>query len=503
MTATISFKRVLLVCVLMLACIFCFAACNGKTFTDNPESDDLVQGNGGMAVTKGDYVYYVNGFTSYEDVGETNHDGNITYAGLYRTKLVNGEVVENEPEYDDDGNEIFDETQGIQYTDLLVSKVCGFEYMGIYIFGDYIYYTTPNNQKAGDLTVRSDLIDFCRTKLDRSSGQEVLYTTTNPGDSVSYSMYELDGVVYQIIMDGTSSTDTSKIVINTINNNRVSRFTTSDEMKVTSYAETNYTASNQQIADLDKDVYFTYTNDDISGYTALAKLELGSNTITTLINDNNSTFSLLGSVGGNLYYTKSTSTAPGSTGAYLYYNSLKSTNFFDSEYKLTANAYNQYILYTEGLGVGSLVYDSTNNILYKKTGNSGLTQVMSGTTISSVIGIYGNYLYFISSSNVYRIDFVNGGTATSLTANDGTINSESGDYVAIVGNMMFYLKQYSNDNSTAYYLHMKNFNITDPDTGAYYDHFIGVLAEADYLVDESAESDTESESSTDGAIVTE
>ncbi|MBR7091133.1 MAG: hypothetical protein IKC79_01610, partial [Clostridia bacterium] len=205
MTKTMSFTRIISVVVLMLACLFAFTGCNGlSAFTENPATSDVVEGNGTLAVTKGDYVYYTNGYMGYADVGETNKLGNITHTALYRTKLVEGRVVEKEPELDEEGEEIFDKTQAIQHTDVLVSKVCGFEYSGLYIFGDYIYYTTPNNQKNKELEVCTDLVDFCRTKIDRSSGQEVLYTSTNPGSAVDYTMYEKNGIIYLIILDGSA-----------------------------------------------------------------------------------------------------------------------------------------------------------------------------------------------------------------------------------------------------------------------------------------------------------
>ena len=486
-TTAVSFKKIVFVCVMMIACLFSFTACTTNTaFTENPSASDIVEGNGTLAVTYGDYVYYTNGFTGYEDVKDTNKEGNITYSGLYRTKLVNGQAVETETDVDDEGKVIFDETKSINDTDILVSKVCGFEYMGLYIFGDYIYYTTPNNLKGGDLSVRTDLIDFCRTKLDRSSGQELLYTTTNSGSAVTYNMYEKDGVVYQIIMDGRSSSDTSKMVVNTIKNTGISTFTTDSDWKVTSYAETKYTTSAETVNDLDKDLYFTYQTDDITTYTVLAKLELGTTNVTTILNDNSSTIVLEGSRGGRLYYTKSTIN-PASEGAYLFYNNMNTADFFAGEGQLTTNAYTNYIVYNSGIGVGALVYDSSNTSVYRVTASGNPVQVLSGTSITNFIGIYGNYFYYLSSSNIYRVNFVTLGTAENLTSDDGTISASEANYVSIAGDKMFYLKQYSNDDNTAYYVHMKNFSIVDADTNAYYDHFVGKLAEIDYVTEDTTE----------------
>ena len=485
MTKTISFTRVFAVLVLMLACLFAFTGCNGlPAFTDNPKSTDVVEGNGTLAVTKGDYVYYTNGYKGYADVGETNKLGNVTYSALYRTKLVDGKVVENEKELDEDGEEIFDKTQGIQHTDILVSKVCGFEYSGLYIFGDYIYYTTPNNQKNKELQVCTDLVDFCRTRIDRSSGQELLYTTTNPGSSVDYTMYELDGTVYLIVMDGAGGSESSSIVVKTFGKSNNTFTTDAEEYTVTSFAKATYTSSEQTVSATEKDVYFTYTKSDYIDTSTMAKMDLTTGEVTDLSYENGVSYTLKSSVGGKIYYTKATTTTEA---GYIYYNTL-GANFDSSEQQLTYNDYSQYIPYSQNLGVGVIMYDTDSKILYKKSPNDAAAIVLAeDVTVSSFIGVQGNILYYIADGAVHSCNFVNATAPKNLTGGLGTAKIESAHNVSIIGSKIFYLKEYTNAESTSYYMHMNDSSIMDDETDKNYDHFIGVLAEADYLTEPAEE----------------
>lgn len=481
MTKTISITRIFAVLVLMLACLLAFTGCNNlPAFTDNPSSTDVVEGNGTLAVTKGDYVYYTNGYKAYADVGETNKLGNITYSALYRTKLVDDKVVENEPELDEDGEEIFDETQGIQHTDILVSKVCGFEYSSLYIFGDYIYYTTPNNQKNKELQVCTDLVDFCRTRIDRSSGQELLYTTTNPGSSVDYTMYELDGTVYLIIMDGASGTTTSTIVVKSFGQNNNTFTTDAEEYTVTSFAKATYTSSEQVVNPAESNVYFTYTKSDYIDTSTLAKIDVTTGEVTDLAYENGTTYTLKSSVGGKIYYTKgSTSTAA----AYIYYNSL-GTNFGSTEQQLTYNDYTQFIPYSQNLGTGVIMYDGDTNTLYKKSNtDSSAILLAENVTVTNFVNVQGNIVYYIAGGALYSCNFVTMDTPTNLTSSLGTIKLESAHNISVVGTKVFYLKEYTNADNTAYYMHMNDSAMLNDEGDANYDHFIGVLDEKDYLTE--------------------
>ena len=116
-------KLLSLIIMCIMAVSVLFAGCTPKGLRDNPATDANVVSNGGMTVVKGDYLYFVNGFE--DETKLTKYDnkyGKVTHAGIYRTKLVNGQIQK-----DKDGF--------LSSVDQVVSKVVGFGNGGFYKIG--------------------------------------------------------------------------------------------------------------------------------------------------------------------------------------------------------------------------------------------------------------------------------------------------------------------------------------------------------------------------------
>ena len=462
-------KNIVLALMLVFSVVFGFAACGTNTgFNDGPKTTDVVVGNGTSAVVYGDYVYYTNGYTSYKDVAETNVYGKVSYAAVYRTKLVDGKVVENEKKLDEEGNEVFDKTQGIQNTGILVSKVCGFEKQQLYIFDNYLYYTTPGNQVAKDGTIQSDRVDFCRIKIDGHSRGEKLFTSDATVDNITYYMYKYSNNVYLVVLDG------NVLKIAECTKNGFGLKVLDSKYVVSSVAKTRYTRSDQTVAALDDSVYFTYTDDDTITGNVLAKYELASKKISTVGILNDSTYTLLNSIGGRLYYNKQQLSGAGTAGAYLYYNTLSGARFDESEYKLSNNAYSSSSIFVSNSdSIGAFINDGTN--IYKFLSDGSKTKIVDGN--ATVVAQNGDLLFYTLNNTLSCIDLTTLETTEllSLSDNDGVKNSLS----VVSKDTVFYLKEYTNAQGTSYYMHMQNSSIQTDDGS--YDHFIGVLEEKDYL----------------------
>ena len=462
-------KGVVFMIALVLGSIFCFSACGTNNgFDDGPTAADVVIGNGSSAVAYGDYVYYVNGYTASSDVGDTNVYGRVSYGAVYRTKLVDGKVVENDKQYDDEGNEIFDKTQGIKNTGILVSKVCGYEKTKLYIFDNYLYYTTPGNQVAKDGTIQSDHIDFCRIRIDGKSRGEKLFTSESTISSISFFMQTFANKTYLVVLDG-SVLKIAELTKTSFNFKVIDK-----DYVVSSVAETRYTKSNESIASIDDGVYFTYTNDDTLSGNVLAKYSFVTKEISNVGLINNSTYTLLGSIGGRLYYNKSVVTSPG-TGSYLYYNTLDSENFVQGEKQLTNNAYSSSSIYAYNSDrIGAYVNNGSN--VYKFDANGNKELVITGN--ATIVAQKGEWLFYTLDGHLYRLDLSSDADAESLlelTDNDAVKNT----LTIVSSSRVFYLKEYTNSQNTSYYMHTLDTDIQTDD--GYYDHFIGVLEEKDYL----------------------
>ena len=478
---------VLCFCFLSIA-VFTLSGCGTtlSAFSNNPSSDDVVTGNGTLAVTKGDYLYFVNGYIGYADVGDTNYDGKITYPALYRIKLdSDGHPVDVATEYDDDGNEIFDGSNSLEDVDIMARKVVGFEYTGIYIFGDYLYYASPYNGKDTDLSVQSDQIDFFRIKLDRSSSSELIYTTSSVGSSVNYTMMSIDDDVYMVILDGSNL-----VSIKYNENNQKSVNTVSDE--ATGVALPKYTASNQIVSDFNHYIYYTrdLNDDDGTSYTqgnVLCKYDLTTSTNSDKVfADNNSTITLKVVSSSKLFYEKTCSDWQNSD-AILYAITSESDINTNDEVRV-CNSYSTYVVATSGNNT-IIVDDSTNNVLLLLNyPDCNPITLYSGS--ATIIKVQGDYIYFTNDSDntIMRLNYVQYAryvkgeittvpSAETLSGSDIKVKTGTVSLVCVDGEKIYYMKSYTSGN---YYLHMIDLGVIDEDTGTYYDHFVGVLQTADY-----------------------
>ena len=165
----------------------------GNDDYDAPKADARVYGNGGLAVTKGDYLYFLNGYRTYADVSKTekklsNHE-NVVRGAIYRTKLsATGDLT-----VDEDGNIVAGSVERV------IDKIACFENGGLYIVGNYIYYATPNTQDDRSGKLLNNYVDYCRANLSDPSDREVLYTSDGEVSEGEWHVYGDAGDIYLVI----------------------------------------------------------------------------------------------------------------------------------------------------------------------------------------------------------------------------------------------------------------------------------------------------------------
>ena len=140
-----------------------------------------VSSNGGFAVEKGDYVYFING-------AESNTADN-TYGDVVKGALMRISKTElTEAKYD---------AAKIVVPSLFVA---GDYTAGLFIYGEYVYYATPTTDKdtkTGE--VANSYIDFKRSKLDGSEAPmngKNDYFFRLATNTAKYRFVEEGGVVY-------------------------------------------------------------------------------------------------------------------------------------------------------------------------------------------------------------------------------------------------------------------------------------------------------------------
>lgn len=189
-------RKKLLGALALTACTataFAFVGCKD----DEPYTGDKLPGyestqtaaisNGGFAVKKDGFVYFINGVES--------SDANNEYGKVEKGALMR--IAEN-----DLANGNYDKVDTVVPMLFVAQNYDA----GIYIYGDYVYFATPTTDKNMEGDVESGWIDFKRAKLDGSEAMSDYYfrleDNTTPyrfvtvGDSDTvYCMYEEDGAL--------------------------------------------------------------------------------------------------------------------------------------------------------------------------------------------------------------------------------------------------------------------------------------------------------------------
>lgn len=141
----------------MVAALVCaLFGCNESFKQDAIATDfsDAVGSNGGMAVTYGNYLYFINGYA-----GSTvdNTFGSVVKGAVARVGLKDGKP---------DGNPQIIVPKNVYASDK--------NYGGIYIVNDYIYYATPNTDLNGSGNQKNTEGVIMRTKVDGTDTKTIV-----------------------------------------------------------------------------------------------------------------------------------------------------------------------------------------------------------------------------------------------------------------------------------------------------------------------------------------
>ena len=159
-------KLALIVLVVAVAAVGVLAACQDYTWgpvgSTDPEAQ--VSGNGSVAVAQGNTVYFVNGKGDLATITEPENNW-FGQAG-YQGSIMKGTLAK-------DGS--------VKDVQVVVPKMFynGQAEGGLYVFGNWIYYTSPSTETQSDGTVLTSRMDFYRTKTDGTETQQVAATAAN------------------------------------------------------------------------------------------------------------------------------------------------------------------------------------------------------------------------------------------------------------------------------------------------------------------------------------
>lgn len=145
---------------------------------ENIFTEEKAVSNGGFAVEKGGYIYFINGVegnTAAKSFGKT------VKGAIYRISKTDFAA------------------HNYSTVDCVVPLVAHAEdyNAGLFVYGDYIYYATPSTAKNSDGEVQNENLDLKRTKLDGTQTVKNPFVTIE-SLSAEYRFVEKDGTVYAL-----------------------------------------------------------------------------------------------------------------------------------------------------------------------------------------------------------------------------------------------------------------------------------------------------------------
>lgn len=439
---------------------FLFVGCsNGNEnikLEGGPEINELVTGNGSFQVRKGDYVYFASGYVATSDLGTgglSNYLGNVTNGALYRAKVeLKRTLIEekDESKTTEEGEEKYKEEYVLSEVQMLCSKVVGFENSGIYIFGNKIYFGTPSTIKNSDGKVMYDLLTFYSVDLDGQNLTEIYQTKSF--SSGKYSFISLNGNLYLLVFDG------SQIIRVNMNGESIvlaSEVASAVLPKCEIVADNSYNATENE-----KFVYYTTKNpkntENYDYGNVLNKVNIVTGEKTELFKQDYITITLISFENNKLYYKRNVirSEMSPSSETYVFVNDLSHTTFAEGEKQIanqSAIAKMLEIKY-DADNIDGYVYINGGKLFYRS--NEGVVKTLS-TSASSVLFVQGKYVYYVSSSALYRVDVTKDNPSGVKLSDTNTINTT---YVAIDSNFVyFYVKNSKTSIYETYYVDLINF----------------------------------------------
>ena len=401
-------KKIISMIVALVMALTLLTACSSG-FTGVKEYGGEVSSNGGFAVQKGDYVYFING---KEDYTADNTFGTPQKGALVRAKLADlknfGTMAACEM--------VIPKLMYTEYTDANT---------GVYIFGDYVYYATPSTVKNKKGEVQNTNVEFTKTKLDGTNTKVI--ATVSGLDTPYRFVSDAEGNVYLTVyttVDGDNCLVTYTADGKEDHKSRaVSAYVLSDDATAT-YAYYEKKGYNEQ---LEQDESFSevyrYALTHAEGDAAEGELVLsgaGMYSSATGIGTQGVTFTFVKLTASNLFVYETYVDTSVSTGTRYYGWALENVTTdpaatYASKVLLndgTANASTIFASNSVYVALDTIIYNDTTYglVRYNYTDKDnlktfGIEHLVYNSDLMSYTYSYddGEYMYYYGNNYYYRI----------------------------------------------------------------------------------------------------
>lgn len=363
----------LMLCVLSVCLVACGSA-NDKDF-NYPTSSGEVYGNSGLAVRRGNYLYFVNGYQTVDSLTEQN------------ASYVLGSLMV--AELDGNGNVATDDNGIMKNVHTMSDRLCGFEATNLFIGGDYLYFTSPCQEdesegSSKDPVWAKDRVVFYKIALNSSTKPEEIYQSTVSYEDLTFKYYNNGGNTFILIYeDGTSKDgDTTDALI------RVD--TSSKDSNVISENVLSYSMS-----DNGEQIFFSVENNDLY---QLKQYNIYSNSATNFTSKSKS-FDIVDVKGGKVFISYATDYDINKSTT-LYVAGISPKSAFETGVT-SVQAYDKYYISEDG---NFLIGLKNNTIKVVRMGEtSNLNKVTDSDAESlTYLGLANGCLIYKDNNNIIK-----------------------------------------------------------------------------------------------------
>lgn len=458
---------VISVLALIVALALTMIACNPYEWKGigGGEPDAEVESNGGYVVKQGKYLYYVNG---YEGTGgENNEWGTPVKQSIVRSEIVDGKVDNST-------------TKVVVPKIIYNSSTKG----GFAIYGEWIYYATPNNDRNKNGVASTTDTDFMRTKIDGSVTQRIgkigtrsaeylftptriLYYTSNTLSFIDFSGMKTDKSFDngKGAYEGTLAENVSSVVWNMQSEAVYYTQTITGENSYKNYNELcaiNVNGENRRVL-ATEDTFVTATDKDGNKTPATQPQKVFKYTLRDMFIEADGSHTL--------YYTK-THYVSSDTQDGLF--CAKATNVAGTEKRL--EALGATTVYPLGYADGAIVNSSSAMLIVNGNVDED-RELFKETKAIWRIDAQEGALYFTATSSATKLEKI--AYKTPGNAEEVMIEGIKVDWLRLdfVGDELYFFA--SDDSNTLHRVNVKTFdkNAVDEDGNAVKSDYVGFVRE--------------------------
>lgn len=504
----------------ILAIVLVNAASAFKPLASGPQSRGTVSGNGGNAVSVDGWLYFIGNY--YTDVNEIKYKDNEynrlprdNFGAIYRVKLNS----QAQPDYEMLDDESGENPYAAKGCEVVVPKIAGYEKSAIWVYGEYLIYTSPNNNmsRLGELQVNK--VDFFRVNLNGSNNRKIYTTETDLVTLKDFTVvYPSENHMYLLVNDGGRLVRVNILDRNFGKVEEISKTSLSFAFPVVTSFENSSIQSNgtQTSPFFDREssfndgvmkyVYYTVAreeDDRLSGNIVKRYDIQNGGESETLAQGVNKEYTILAMGAGRLIYA--IKNLKGDTDNAIYLTTREGTIGEPEDllnYVNNPDLAEAYYLPTETTGTSKTptyflglngatlsIYRSENNyeiqgIAYSPT-LAASRKVDIITDVNKIISVTRSRLYYLTGANEVRAINLDDGRPAGNTLNHSALqsvaasNTVSHFRISGYGDRIFFIKTFSEgENTTNIAVMVEFFGEEKP-----YEFVLGVVGE-DYLHDE-------------------